>query len=76
MFVPPEARSAASDQDGTTWVSHPMYTQVVYCLDRVPAVVRAKLLNDDNAGKPQGIHLMIGRRPHATFGKTTTSACG
>ena len=21
------------------------------------------LLNDDNAGKPQGIHLMIGRRP-------------
>ena len=23
------------------------------------------LLNDNNAGKPEGIHLMIGRRPHA-----------
>jgi hypothetical protein len=41
-FVPPEARIAAFDQDGTTWVSHPMYTQVVYCLERVPAVVKAK----------------------------------
>src|SRR5262249_42424950 len=30
------------DQDGTLWVEHPMYTQVVYCLDRVPAVVKAK----------------------------------
>jgi phosphoserine phosphatase len=40
-FVPPEARVATFDQDGTTWVSHPMYTQVVYCLDRVPALVRA-----------------------------------
>jgi hypothetical protein len=24
------------------WVEHPMYTQVVYCLDQVPAVVKAK----------------------------------
>jgi hypothetical protein len=39
-FVPPEARIATFDQDGTTWVSHPMYTQVVYCLERVPAVVK------------------------------------
>ena len=23
------------------------------------------LLNDDDAGKPEGIHLMIGRRPYA-----------
>ena len=29
------------------------------------------LLNDDNAGKPEGIHLMIGRRPHAAFGNST-----
>jgi hypothetical protein len=28
------------------------------------------LLNDDQAGKPQGIHLMIGRRPHAAFGNS------
>jgi phosphoglycolate phosphatase-like HAD superfamily hydrolase len=41
-FVPPEDRVAAFDQDGTLWVEHPMYTQVLYCLDRVPALVKAK----------------------------------
>jgi phosphoglycolate phosphatase-like HAD superfamily hydrolase len=41
-YVPPEARIATFDQDGTLWVSHPMYTQVVYCLERVPAVVAKK----------------------------------
>src|SRR5215831_13230763 len=40
--VPPEDRIAVSDQDGTLWVEHPMYTQVVYCLERVPAVVDKK----------------------------------
>jgi hypothetical protein len=29
------------------------------------------LLNDDKAGKPEGIHLMIGRRPIAAFGNST-----
>lgn len=29
------------------------------------------LLNDNDAGKPEGIHLMIGRRPHASFGNST-----
>ncbi|HEY7317722.1 MAG TPA: HAD family hydrolase, partial [Candidatus Binatia bacterium] len=38
-FVPPEARIAVFDQDGTLWVEHPIYSQVVYCLDRVPTVV-------------------------------------
>ncbi len=28
------------------------------------------LLNDDNAGKPEGIHLMIGRRPRFAFGNS------
>jgi phosphoserine phosphatase len=42
QFVPPEERIAAFDQDGTLWVEQPMYTQVMYCLDRVPAVVKAK----------------------------------
>jgi hypothetical protein len=42
QFVAPEARIAAFDQDGTTWVEQPMYTQVIYCLERVPAVVKAK----------------------------------
>jgi phosphoserine phosphatase len=41
-YVPPEARIATFDQDGTLWVEHPMYTQVMYCLERVPAVVKAK----------------------------------
>jgi len=41
-FVQPAERIATFDQDGTLWVSHPMYSQVVYCLDRVPAVVKAK----------------------------------
>jgi phosphoserine phosphatase len=41
-FVPPGERIAAFDQDGTLWVEHPMYTQVVYCLERVPAVVAKK----------------------------------
>ena len=38
-FVPPEERIATFDQDGTLWVEHPVYSQVVYCLDRVPALV-------------------------------------
>jgi phosphoserine phosphatase len=42
QFVPPAQRIATFDQDGTLWVEHPMYTQVVYCLDRVPALVEKK----------------------------------
>ena len=41
-FVPPEERIATFDQDGTLWVEHPVYSQVIYCLDRVPAIVKAK----------------------------------
>jgi len=29
------------------------------------------LLNDNDAGKPEGIHFMIGQRPHAAFGNST-----
>jgi hypothetical protein len=29
------------------------------------------LLNDNDAGKPEGIHLMIGLRPYAAFGNST-----
>src|SRR5437016_10434932 len=42
QFVPPEERIATFDQDGTLWVEHPMYSQVMYCLERVPALVKAK----------------------------------
>src|SRR5579871_709923 len=41
-FVPPEDRIACFDQDGTLWVEHPIYSQLVYCFDRVPEVVKAK----------------------------------
>ena len=29
------------------------------------------MLNDNNAGKPEGIHLMIGRRPYMAIGNST-----
>ncbi len=41
-FVPPEERIATFDQDGTLWVEQPMYPQLVFCLDQVPAVVKAR----------------------------------
>ena len=41
-FVAPEERIACFDQDGTLWVEKPIYTQIVYCFDRVPALVKAK----------------------------------
>ena len=41
-FVPPEERIATFDQDGTLWVEHPIYTQVMFCFERVPDLVKAK----------------------------------
>lgn len=41
-YVAPAERIATFDQDGTLWVEHPLYAQAIYCLDRVPAVVKAK----------------------------------
>jgi phosphoglycolate phosphatase-like HAD superfamily hydrolase len=41
-FVPPAERIVTFDQDGTLWVSHPMYTQVMYVLESVPALVKEK----------------------------------
>ena len=41
-FVPPEERVATFDQDGTLWVEHPVYTQLIYCLDRVPVLAKEK----------------------------------
>jgi phosphoglycolate phosphatase-like HAD superfamily hydrolase len=42
QFVPPAERIATFDQDGTLWTEHPIYSQLAYCLSRVPAVVAAK----------------------------------
>ena len=41
-FIRPEERIATFDEDGTLWVERPLPTQLVYCLDRVPAVVAAR----------------------------------
>jgi hypothetical protein len=48
-------------------------TKYGYAKDGKPFLTKeAKLLlNDNNAGKPEGIHLMIGRRPYAAFGNST-----
>ena len=37
-FVPPGQRLATFDQDGTTWVEHPMYTQFIFGFERVAAM--------------------------------------
>src|SRR5262249_11759925 len=48
-------------------------TKYGYAKDGKPFLTKdAKLLlNDNNASKPEGIHLMIGRRPYAAFGNST-----
>jgi phosphoglycolate phosphatase-like HAD superfamily hydrolase len=38
-FVPPQDRIATFDQDGTLWVEHPLYTQAMFALDRMHALV-------------------------------------
>jgi hypothetical protein len=45
----------------------------VYAKDGKPILIKQPKLTlyDDNAGKPEGIHLMIGRRPYAAFGNST-----
>ena len=47
-------------------------TQFGYDKDGKPILTKVPklLLNDDKAGKPEGIHLMIGRRPVAAFGNS------
>jgi phosphoglycolate phosphatase-like HAD superfamily hydrolase len=60
--IPPEqvVGSAGSTKYGYNENGKPMLT-------KEPKL----LLNDNNAGKPEGIHLMIGRRPYAAFGNST-----
>jgi hypothetical protein len=43
-----------------------------YARDGKPFLTKAPklLLNDDKTGKPEGIHLMIGRRPVMAFGNS------
>jgi phosphoglycolate phosphatase-like HAD superfamily hydrolase len=48
-------------------------TKYAYDKDGKPTLTKEPrlTLNDNNAGKPEGIHLMIGRRPVAAFGNST-----
>ena len=48
-------------------------TKYAYASDGKPFLTKEPklILNDNNAGKPEGIHLMIGRRPYAAFGNST-----
>jgi phosphoglycolate phosphatase-like HAD superfamily hydrolase len=41
-FIAPAERVATFDQDGTLWVEHPLYSFVVYALERVPALAKTK----------------------------------
>jgi phosphoglycolate phosphatase-like HAD superfamily hydrolase len=42
QFVAEPERIATFDQDGTLWVEHSIYSQVVYCFDRVAVIVKKK----------------------------------
>jgi hypothetical protein len=53
-FVAPEARVATFDQDGTLWVEQPIYTQLMYSLDKVPAVVAKKTRTRDSGAIQDG----------------------
>ena len=44
-FVPPDGRIATFDEDGTTWVEHPVSTQVVHCLDRIEVTATFRTSN-------------------------------
>jgi len=48
-------------------------TKYGYAKDGKPFLTKEPklLLNDNNAGKPEGIHLMIGRRPNMSVGNST-----
>ena len=48
-------------------------TKFAYGKNGQPALFKESklVLNDDKAGKPEGIHMMIGRRPVAAFGNSS-----
>lgn len=41
-FVPAAERIATFDQDGTLWVEQPAYAQLVFIVDHVPEIVKAR----------------------------------
>ena len=76
QFVPPAERIATFDQDGTLWVEHPIYSQVMYCLDRVPALVAAetgtegrRTVQDRHVRRPRGHREADHARPRKDRGR-------
>ena len=67
--MPAPERIATFDQDGTLWVEHPMYSQVMYILERVPALVKAKPELAKVA--PYSTVLAILKGDHAAIAKLT-----
>ena len=70
-FVPPEERIATFDQDGTLWVEYPIYTQLVYCFDRVPELVegqaracKRRAVQGRAIGGSRGDRKTVDGRPH------------
>ena len=71
-FVPVEERIATFDMDGTLLCEHPMYLQVVYYLESVPALVQKKPeLKDAEPFKTvlTGDREVIARLPYAEVHK-------
>lgn len=71
QFVPPAERIATFDQDGTLWVEHPIYSQVMYILESVPALVKAKPELAKVA--PYSTVMEVLKGDHAAMKKLTTA---
>ena len=86
-FVPPHERVATFDNDGTLWVEQPMYTQVVFAVDRIKALApkhpewkteepyKAILAGDTKAafegGEKAGMKLMMSSHANLTTDEFT-----
>ena len=68
-FIP----SGSTASHLSRWSARAGSTKYSYDQDGKPILTKEPklLLNDNDAGKPEGIHLMIGRRPIAAFGNST-----
>jgi phosphoserine phosphatase len=82
-YVPPAARVAVFDNDGTLWVEQPYYTQLAFALDRIRALApehpewrsqqpyQAVLENDLEALKESGIEGVVELLMASHAGMTT-----
>ena len=59
-YVAPAERIAVFDNDGTLWVEQPMYSFVMYALERVPELAKAALKNVEPRASALGIDNLFG----------------